>query len=133
MKEFLSNFNTTTPITFKNKNNFFYSTGIATTKPSSSAWVRFWIENNRSYKTTIGASPDRRFERMGMVAAQVFIPPNSGTYSGDTLCEEIIEIFEGKRFENIVCGEGYYREAGNVEEDFFTYDVTIFYTFDETK
>ena len=133
LKEFLDKFNTTTPISITNKNDFFFSTGIKTTKPTTSPYVRFWVQNNDTSTPTIGGVGARRFGRLGFIAAQVFIPENDGTKNGDELCEEIIDIFEGNRFNEIVCETGTYREAGNIENNYFTYDVTIFYRFHECK
>ncbi len=133
LQEFLSGFNQTTAITLSNRNNFYYSTGTSTAKPQEAPWVKFWIQNIQTVVKTIGAVSNRRFDRYGMIAAQVFLPENIGTSEGDILCDEIIEIFEGKRFGQIVCEDGYYRETGQVEDGYFTYDVTIYFYFQETK
>jgi hypothetical protein len=132
LKEFLSNFDTTVPISLSNR-GFYLSDGTVSEKPVDEPWVKFWIQNNDANQHSFGAAPNRSWKRMGFIAAQVFIPEGTATYDGDILCEEIIDIFEGKRFSQIVCYAGTYREAGNIEEGYFTYDVTIYYDFYERK
>ena len=93
LKEFLSEFNTATPVCLSNKPGFFYSTGAATSKQNNKPWVKVYIENSKGYQTSMGSAPNRRWDRFGFFKASVNIPENTGTYSGDILCEEIIDIF----------------------------------------
>lgn len=133
LKEFFDNFNSSTPIALDNQNTLYFSTGMKTDKPTNSSWVRFWIEGNGGDDGTIGAAPNRRFERIGMISSQVFIPQNTGTSGGRLLCEEIVNIFEGRRFGQISCGKGMYKPIGNEENGFYMFDVTITFMFDERK
>ncbi len=125
LKEFITEYAEATPVAYTNNENF--------TKPSNSSWVRFSIQNNDSFQATLGIAPVRRFERLGLITAQVFIPVNTGTYEGDILCESIINIFEGKRFGIIVCGTGVYSETGVTETDWFQFNIIIPYDFDQKK
>lgn len=134
--EFISEFNETTPVSLTNQNDFILCTNPITNdipKPTDSSWVRFMIKNNDTPKQTLGKKGSRRYRRTGLIIAKVFIPEGEGTYDGDTLCEEILDIFEGERLGEIVCEKGYYEEFGNDEKGLFLYNVIIPYWFDETK
>lgn len=135
INEFITNFNSTTPVCLENNENFYLCTTplTPTTKPTSSPWIRFTIKNNVTYQKTFGKVGSRRWRRTGFIAAKVFIPENTGTYAGDNLCEEIISIFEGERLQDIVFEEGKYEEIGQTDEMWFLYSVIIYFSFDETK
>jgi hypothetical protein len=134
MNEFISNFNETTPVVFDNQNIFWYCTNplTATVKPSDNSWVSFNIAFNKSYQRTIGKKPYRRWCRPGIIHANVNIREGIGTTDGDTLCEEIIDIFEGERIDEIVCYDGFYEPIGNVD-GFYLYNIIIYFKFNETK
>lgn len=133
LKEFNTNFDNTIPIAYTNRNDFYFTTGVKTTKPTNGPWVRLLIENYNSLQATMGPTSGRRFERMGMISAQVFIQQNTGTYSGELLCEEIINIFEGKRFGQIVCKSGEYVEIGNTDEGLYQFNIVIPFESEEIK
>lgn len=131
--EFNNNFDSTIPVAYTNSNSFRFTNGSSTSKPTNSPWVRFKIQNNDSNQHTIGPKDGRRFGRYGLIEFQVYLPPNTGTYDGDTICEEIINIYEGERISGIVCHTGKYREVKNDEIDLFFFTGTIRFEFDETK
>ncbi len=133
VKEFLSNFDATIPISITNTNKFFFTTGVPTTKPSSSPYVRFFIQNNISSQVSFGSTGNRKFGRMGLISYQVFVPENTGTQTADSLCEQINTIFEGNRFETIYCESGFYDRIGIQEDGFFMSKGTIFWNMDEVK
>jgi hypothetical protein len=125
LKYFIDNFDLGYQVAYSNNEYF--------TKPSDEPWVRFMILNQNSDQRSYGAKGNRRFDRRGIIAYQVFIPANTGTYDGDTICEYINNLFEGERFSEIVCDQGIYEEIGITEEDTFQYNGSIFYKFDEKK
>lgn len=125
MKKFIDEYTGSEPVCFPNDDKF--------DKPTNAAWIDFRIQNNDSYQASLGIAPRRRFERMGFILFNVYIPPNTGTYDGDQICEEILNIFEGKRFGSIVCTTGTYQEIGINNEDFFQFYGTVYFYFDETK
>jgi hypothetical protein len=49
------------------------------------------------------------------------------------LCEQILDIFEAKRFGNIVCKTGEYKEIGNTGADTYLFDGTVPFELDQTK
>jgi len=133
LKEFISNFSNTIPVAFENKDEFFFTTGVKTNKPTSSAWVRFLIQNNSSNQISYGSEGNRKFGRFGIISCQVFIPSGTGTDTGDDICEDIVDIFEGKRFTDVYCYAGTYSEMGIQEDGFYGFKVTIFWDLDEIK
>lgn len=133
LKEFISNFDNTIPVNFNNKNDFYFTTGVATTKPSTSPFVRFWITNDNSRQITFASAGNRTTRRFGMINYQVFIPQNSGTEAGELICEEINDIFELTKFQDIYCYEGIYRESDIQDDGFFMFVGSIRYDFDLKK
>ena len=127
VKEFINEYGSTTPVLYDNDEGGF-------TKPTDSAWVKFSVTNNDAFQATLGLAPSRRYERMGIIGAQVYIPTNPGTYDGDILCQTIVDIYESKRlYTDIICGTGIIKEYGVTEEDWYLFNVIIPYTFDEKK
>ena len=133
LKQFLSNFDNTIPVNFMNKDDFYFTTGTATTKPSDSSWVRFYIKNNNSFQNTFASTGNRNFRRQGLIIAQIFVPANSGTKTGEEIGDEINNIFEGKRFTDIYCYAGTFRESDIQEDGFFMFVLSIPFDFDTRK
>ena len=131
--EFNDNFDPTIPIAHTNFADFKLTDGTVVPKPTNSSWVRLFIQNDISTEQTIGPENGRRYERDGEIGFQVFIPPNKGTFIGEQLCEEIINIYEGKRINSVVCIRGWYKEIKNEESDLFQFSGSISFTFDEVK
>lgn len=133
LNEFIDNFNTTTPVSYTNNDTFFFTTLSPTTKPTDEPWVRFMIQDNFSIQASIGGEGGRNFDRKGIISYQVFIPINKGTFTGDTLCEEINDIFEGKRFNGVICETGTWIEIGATEDDLYQFNGSIPFWFYQKK
>jgi len=133
LKEFIANFSATIPVSWENKDEFFFCTGVKTNKPTKVPWVRFKIQNNQSPQISYGSEGNRKFKRSGLISCQVFIPSGTGTEDGDTICEDIVSIFEGKRFTDIYCYAGTYIEMGIQSDGFYGFKVIIFFDTDEQK
>ncbi len=116
LKEFFTNFNTTTPISLKNVDNYILSNGSTTPKPTGEPWVRFYILNNNSDQISYGSTGNRTVRRTGLIAYQVHVPQGSNTNVADTLCQEINDIFELNKFSGIYCYSGTWRES-DIQED----------------
>jgi len=130
---FIQEFNETTPVHITNQ-GFYKCTSPLTPseKPSNEPWIRFIVKNNNTQQWTLGRIGSRRWERYGFISCQVFIQENTGTNQGDTLCEEIIGIFEGERLGQICFKKGVYEEIG-ANDGWFQFNIIIDYQFDETK
>lgn len=124
INEFISEWGSTTEYTLDN---------MTFNPPQEEAWVRFRVLNNDSSQHTIGPEDHRRFTRYGRIAYQVFIPLNSGTYNGDNYCETINNIFEGRRFGDIVFYEGTWGQSNVENKDYYQFNGSIPYEFDQTK
>ena len=125
LKEFISSYSLSYPVSYANNESF--------VKPTTTPWVRFEIQNNFSDQSTIGATGNRRFERFGLISYQVFVPVNTGTYDGGTICEHINNIFEGKRFGDIIVETGTWSEIGVTDDDLFQFNGTLPFHFDQIK
>lgn len=125
LKEFISAYGLTTPVAYANNEEF--------EKPTNAPWIKFSVLENHANQRTIGSEGNRRYNRLGMISYQVFIPNNTGTYEGDILCEQINNIFEGKRFQGINCWLGLYRPVGINAQDLYQFNGEISFEFDETK
>lgn len=125
IKEFINSFSYPYAVAYENDSDF--------SKPIDEPWVRFTIRNNPSTQRSYGKEGCRRFERLGIISYQVFIPTGSGTYDGEVVCDHINGIFEGNRYNDIYCESGYWTEAGRDGTDWFQFNGRIFFNFDEVK
>ena len=134
LSEFISEFNETTPVNLTNQDEFYLCTSPLTPvqKPSDAPWVRFMVMNTTTVQRTLGLAPARRWRRYGMITAMIFVPDGEGTKRGDALCEEICNIFEGERIQNINFEQCVYEEIAN-NNGWFQWDLTIYWWFDESK
>jgi len=126
LKEFLSSYQLGYPVAYENNEDF--------TKPTDSPWIRFIIKYNpHSSQVAFGEEGRRKFERLGIIAYQVYIPLNVGSYNGNVACDHINDIFEGNRFTDIYCEGGNWSEQGVTNDEWFQFNGTIFFNFDEIK
>lgn len=136
IKEFISAFNTTTPVSLENQPGFWYCTEPITQaeQPSNDIYVTFRVMDNNTSKSTLGTKGHRRFRRMGIVSSKVLVPEGVGTYDGKLICEEIISIFEGERIaDDIVFTYGDIIPIGQLESGWYQYNVVVYFSFDEEK
>lgn len=135
-EEFITNFDATIPVVFDNQQNCWLCTSPLTyaEKPTDSPWVKFSVVDNTTPSSTFGNQGARRFNRLGFVSANVYVPENEGTSEGRDICEVIISIFEGKRIsEKIMFNYGDIADVGNIDSGWYLFNVTVYYSFDETK
>lgn len=121
------NWGSTSPFCFANE------TFVPT---AGTAWVRFIVEQAESEQRTLGGAGNRRFERDGVIRAQINVPLDSGLREADELGAVVIAIFEGVTFQGVWTGAARTREAGKVEVEglnWFRYDVEVDYSFHETR
>ena len=64
--------------------------------PVATPWARLSVRNISSRQETLGPPGARRFKRMGMVYAQLFVPQNTGTAMLDDHVAIVVGAFEGK-------------------------------------
>lgn len=133
--EFITNFDSTIPVCFDNRDDFWLCTNPLTisSKPSNGIWVRFYITNNISNQITFASTGNRTFRRMGLIAAQVNTPQGLGLATTKGICEDIINIYEGNKFNDIWCYSGTLKEQGIQLDGFYMIYVTIPFDFDTRK
>lgn len=102
---------------------------------SDKPWARVSIHHNDSLQRTFGGEGDRRFERLGLVSVQVFVP--TSIEQGTELLEALADIgrnaYEGKATS---CG-AWFRNVRFQEfqpsEPWLRMDVVAEFTYDELK
>ena len=67
---------------------------------------------------SLGKIGNRRFERFGIIIANVFTPLEEGTSEGDNLARDIQNIYEGTRFNGVTINNSIVREKG-VEDQWY--------------
>lgn len=96
---------TTTPYVFDNE---------AFKEPSTPIpWARFSVRNIGRVQHTLGGSEQKQriFESDAFVYIQIMAPVNQGMAGGASLAQAARDVFEGKRFGEVVCFEGLVKEA----------------------
>lgn len=123
-EEFQAAWGATTPFTFDNEK---YT-------PPDTEWARLTVRHTASTQDTLGAQGNRRFERIGSVFIQIFVPTNQGTTRADELATIARETFEGKsltgttiRFLDVIV-----RETG-VDGQYYVVVVEATFQYDETR
>lgn len=96
------------------------------------SWVRLVVRHIISNQETIGAEGNRKFERQGKIVIQVFTPVDKGTADADTLVIAAGAVFEGTRFEGLVCYAATPIEIG-VAERWYQTNVEVPFTYYDTK
>lgn len=65
------------------------------TKPNNLSWVRFTNIPAVAEQKESGEVGSRTFRTGGRIVIQVFVPDNAGDAESNSLCEDVIGIFEG--------------------------------------
>lgn len=66
--------------------------------PPAALWARFSVLSMPGGPGTLGPRGGRRFDRVGRIFAQLFVPPGGGVDVISTAASRAQEIFEGCRF-----------------------------------
>jgi hypothetical protein len=114
-----------TPYTFANDN---YD------PPVSSEFVHFEVIENFSYQESLGVIGNRKYEREGIIRANIFTPVNTGTTSSDSIATTIRTVFEGVSFDGIRCFDAIARDlTPDATNPWFQQIVEIEYQYTNTK
>ncbi len=95
-------------------------------------FVFLLVRNQISQQISLGSKNNRRFRRSGVIIAQVFTESGSGNKLSDTLSRNIVNIFEGVRFNGVCCEAASLRE-GVPDGVWYQSNVEIDFTYDEIK
>lgn len=132
LNRWIAQWGTTTTYTFENE-KLVPPAAMAASAFSidTDTWVRVVVHNTESVQETLGPVGNRKFQRTGEIAIQIFVPVDRGTADADTLAMQARAIFEGARFSGVCCYAGLAREIGP-DGRWFRVDVTIPFTYWET-
>jgi len=100
----------------------------------NSSWVRLSVDYFDNDQTSMGAKNNRRFTRNGFFTFMVYTAQNIGTYTGKSICQSIIDMFEGEAINGINFLSGGYRVIGiDKDEIWYKFVGKIEFYFDEIK
>lgn len=102
--------------------------------PAGDVWVRVAIRHTARSQESLGAPGRRKFEAVGSVIVQCFMPLDNGRTAADTLAATAQAVFEGKHLlpEGIRFTSSAITEVGPTE-DWYQINVEAFFTYTETK
>ena len=102
--------------------------------PAQVAWARVTIRHGAGRQSSLsGGNGTSRFDRDGILTVQIFIANGQGLSQGYILGKVVTDAFEGKAtasqvwFRNVIV-----KEIGPSDE-WFQFNVTIEFTYDEIK
>lgn len=103
--------------------------------PSTKAWCRVSARHTGGGQATLGGIGGRRFERVGILFVQVFVPVGSGRTLLDKLGKIAIDTFEGKHSpsESIWFRECSIQEGGVDDGKWSGCTVRIGFVYDDVK
>lgn len=81
----LSNAGITAPVSYQN---------IKFDRPENENWIRLTFLPNSGTQETLGRQGNRKFQRSGIITAQIFVPLNSAMATSDSLVEAVQRLFE---------------------------------------
>jgi hypothetical protein len=102
--------------------------------PEGTPWARLSVRHRASTQESLGGVGLRKFERIGAVIVQCFVPLDKGTQAADTLATAARNVFEGKTFtpEAIHFFDVVVREIGP-DDAWYQVNVEAFFIYHETK
>jgi hypothetical protein len=121
---FIASWGATTTYTFANEE---FSQPTA-----DQSWVRLTMINYDGGQETMGKKGSRRYERYGLIIANIFTPIEAGTSKGDELGTALQVLFEGERFNGVVVNNSTIRDKG-VEDQWYHTMFEAEFIFYETK
>ncbi|MDH5573099.1 MAG: DUF4128 domain-containing protein [Gammaproteobacteria bacterium] len=95
-------------------------------------WVRLIYKLATGGQETLGKETNRKYERVGMIFAQVFTPINQGSSGAEILAETIQTLYESKKFNGVTCGDAVIRDNGK-QDGWYQVSVDINFKFYEIK
>ena len=81
---------------------------------------------------SFGNSGNRKFLKSGLLSIQVFTAIDEATNVNDTLCQQVQDLFEGVRIDDIWFYDGGIRFSG-AENEWFQQNVVFDFDFEDVK
>lgn len=125
IKRFRASFSAV-PMALDNQ-NFDPPTPSATIK-----WVRLSVQFVGGRQDSFGKSGNRKFLKSGLLSIQVFTAIDEATNVNDTLCQQVQDLFEGVRIDDIWFYDGGIRFSG-AENEWFQQNVVFDFDFEDVK
>lgn len=100
--------------------------------PPNEPWVRLVVRNKDRKQSTLGRVGNRKFLSEAEIAAQVFVPVETGTSEADRLSTKLRDIFEGTRLDGLWFFSSVIRESGT-SGDFHQYNVECSFSYEDIK
>lgn len=121
---FIASWGETTPFSFTNE--------IPADNDITKSWVRLTSRLSVSGQRSLGQQTNRKFDRNGIIFGQVFSPINQGSSAGTALAKQIEDLFEGERFNGVVCQNSIIRDIGP-DGEWYQLQVEIDFMYEEVK
>lgn len=128
--EFIAEWEGITPAQFDNEPIMHH--GLPLDASIDIPWIRVVIRGTTGGQETLGEVGKRKFDRQGLILAQVFVLEGTGTFEANTLAKKVADIFEGNSINGVICKDAVLRPVG-VRGKWYQVNVDIDIEYYETK
>jgi hypothetical protein len=94
-------------------------------------WVRFNILHANGYQATMGSPASNRFERIGLITVQIFVPQGDNSVTATNIATEILKLYEGVEDSGILYSNAYAKEVGNDGRGWYQINVLTEFKYSE--
>jgi len=94
-------------------------------------FVRFNVQHNEGFQSTMGAPGNNRFQRRGLVIVQIFQKQGDFAIDAREKAENALALFAGVTNSDIYYYDGYIREVGNDGRGWYQINVVTSFRYDE--
>lgn len=94
-------------------------------------WVRFNILHASGYQATMGNPSGNRFERIGIITVQIFVPQGNNAVTATEIATTILKLYEGVENSGILYSNAYAKEVGNDGRGWYQINVLTEFKYSE--
>ena len=124
-EEFSDNWtSSTTPIKYSNVNGLVKGTSIVKDSTGLSQWCRLEIVNTNADNVVVGGGTIRH---EGEIVVNIFVKTGTGTDTARELCDDVIDIFNNKTFDDVNCTASIVTTEGDIDGFFMMSVSTPYY------
>ncbi|MCK5603033.1 hypothetical protein KAR91_14210 [Candidatus Pacearchaeota archaeon] len=97
-------------------------------------YVKFFIRNGRAEEKGYGDGTIL-YRRPGIIICQCFTAIGNGLFEARALAQRVLDVFEGKTFDPVVCREGEVIEVGEDPKDntLFLVNAKVYFDWDYSR
>ena len=95
-------------------------------------WARVSVQFTDGIQDSFGKTGNRKFLKSGLLTVQVFTAIGAATDINDAFCQQVQDLFEGVRIDDIWFTNGGIRFSG-VEDEWYQQNVVFDITFEDVK